>query len=587
MENTKKKTSARRKKILKFRRNEEILLTAADKRIEEGDYFTALRFLNSYGEEYAPCVDLFEMQADVYEMLEVNNQALKAWYAFLDACDEESLADVYEGLAVNYMNLGKETQAAYYYNLLLQVDDDISEENKMEIVETFAKPKKNPFRFVYPPEKADYEEFLNEGLKALKEGKFASAREFFDEVAPLSRQYKPARNLTAISYLLEDKVEEALAICKQLIEEDENDVQAYTTYAAVLGQMGKRAEAMKVARKLCEMPTDDTDELYKIATVCCENELHREALEKFTVLEREIVNDRTLLYFKAVSAYKSGEIQLCIDTFERLLTVYPEASVARYYYDVVRYYMDNREKEDIQQPDLSYFYTVPQQVREQYGELLCFLKKIRKDAAESVGDDRQVRTVLNWCFDESDGSEIDLQNMAVAVAIHCGSEKFVRQVLLNPEVSDLVKLFALEKIAERNRFDEYGVVICHIYRKVKFMRVNLGQKKHRRFMQAFAAVYAKFAIISVNHAKRVCAATELLYHCMLRMETMYLADRPGDVALAVYLLSGIKEGGGTAQSAAKIFEADVDNAEFMVHLVKKVTDDIRKGGAPKGEGEEE
>jgi tetratricopeptide (TPR) repeat protein len=513
------------------------------------------------------------MQADVYELLEVNTQALKSCFCILDLCDEEDLPDAYEGIAVNYMNLGRETQAAYYYNLLMQVDDEISEESKMELVETFSQPKKNRFHLVYPPEKADYGEQLDEGMKALKEGKFDAARELFSAVSADSPQYAVARNLTAISYLLEDKYDRSLAICEQLLAENDEDVQAYTTYAAVLGQTERRDEAMQVAKKLSRMETDDTDELYKIATVCCENGLHKEALEKFTLLEEQIPNDKNLLYFKAASAYKSGNTELCISTFERLLTIYPESSVARYYYDVVRYYAENKENLP-DPPDVSYFYTVPQPVRDRYCELLCFLAKIRKDAAIAVGEERQVETVLNWCFDEGDGHEIELQELAIGVAVHCGADRFLRKTLLSPDVPDIIKLYAMEQIALENKENVYGVVICNIYRKVNFLHVNIGVKKHKKFLKAFAAVYAKFAIVSENYAQRICAATELLYHCLLAAEKLELAENTHDVSYAIYLLTGIKETGIQKNATAELFEADEKGARELVKIVKDITKKI-------------
>jgi tetratricopeptide (TPR) repeat protein len=573
MEKTKKKAE-RQRKILKFKRSEDDLLNSADKRIADGEYLTALRLLNSCYDDFGPSYDLFEMMADVYELLEVNPQALRTCFYMLDICGEDDLPDAYEGIAVNYMNLGRDTQAAYYYNLLMQVDDEISEESKMELIESFSQPKKEKFRFVYPPEKADYGEQIEAGMRALKQGKCSLARESFAAVSPESEeQYNSARNLTAISYLLEDKYDKALSLCEQLLAENDEDVQAYITYAAVLGQLGRREEAVKVAKKLTKMQTDDTDSLYKIATVCCENELHKEALEKFTALEEMIPNEKNLLYFKAASAYKSGNTELCISTFERLLTVYPEASVARYYYDVVRYYVANKDKLS-DPPDVSYFYTVPQPVRERYCELLSFLSKIRKDAAFTVGGEKQVETVLYWCFDEEDGRETELQEIAIDVAVHCNADRVLRKILLNPDVSDIIKLYAMETIAMENKENQYGVVICNIYRKVNFLHVNIGVKKHKKFLKAFAAVYAKFAIVSENYAKRICAATELLYHCLLAAGKLELAESTQDLAYAVYLLTGIKEAGIAQKVSSELFEADEQKSREMVKIVKAVTKKI-------------
>lgn len=557
------------KKVLKFHKDGETLLSAAEKRLDGGEYLAALRFLNSYHAQYTPTPDSASAQADAYELLESCSQALKAWYVFLDCCDEDSLADAYEGLAVNYMNLGKDIQAAYYYNRLLQVDGDISEESKMEIVETFSKPKKSPFKIVYPPEQADYSDTVEEGLERLKEGKCELSREIFSRVPVGAKAYRPAQNLIAVSYLLDDDAPMAKEICERLIGEDDKDVQAYTTYAAALGQLGQTDGARAVAEKISRFSVSDTDELYKIATVCCENGMHAEALEKFIRLEEEMPNDKTLLYFKAVAAYKSGDVPLCMETFDRLVTVYPEAAVAKYYYNALRYYMDNRDKGDIRPPELTYYYTLPAEVKERYCQLLCFLEKIRSDVTDEIGDDPQVLSVLQWCFDENDGVSAEFQQLSVLVAIHCRSERFLRKFFLNPEISDSVKLFAVQKLAEKNREMTYGLVICHFYRTVRFRHINIGVKKHRRFIQGYAGAYAKAAVLSEQHSRRVAAAAELLYHCMLESDILSLADRPADVSAAIYRLAEIRS--GISMTAEEIFGADGQNVERMLQSVKERT----------------
>ena len=155
--------------------------------------------------------------------MEANSQALRTWYRFLNICDESALAEAYEGLAVNYMNLGKESQAAYYYNLLLRVDDELTEESKMDIVEMFSKPKRDGFKIVYPPEKADYTEQMEKGLRALKDGDFACARTYLEQVQEGAKQYKNAQNLHAITSLLEDQKDQARNICQKLLSQDENE----------------------------------------------------------------------------------------------------------------------------------------------------------------------------------------------------------------------------------------------------------------------------------------------------------------------------------------------------------------------------
>lgn len=570
MERTKKKRDNSKRRILRFDDSEDRLLKIAEERLDDGNYLAAMRFLNRCHSFYDLSEDSCAMLADACEMIEANGQALRAWYGFLSVCqeDDESLAEAYEGLAVNYMNLGMETQAAYYYNQLMRVDENLSEETKMEIVELFSRPRTAEFHVVWPPEEADYTATLNRGTAFLKEGKIKEARQTFSEVPKGAKQYAAARNLIAVAYLLEDDTDAAGRICEERIAENGNDVQAYTTYAALLGQTQQREKAREVAEKLCKIETSDSDEIYKIATVCCENGMHEEAYGKFCRLEKEIRTDKTLLYFKAVSAYQCGRTREAIETFERLLTIYPDAAVARFYYDVVRAYEEEKDKKDRGKPELSYFYRVPEPIRNGYCEILCFLCSLNAREAEEAADNPQVQTVLQWCFDEGDGNEFELQLTALQAAVRCGYDKFTQNVFLNPDVSDFVKLKGLEFLTEKNRDDEYGVVICHIYRNVVFRYLHIGVKKHRRFLEGYAQVYSKFAMLSEKHAEKLKAAAEFLYACLVAAERCELIDRTADIACAVYLLADFAEGDGSAETAIKLFSADSAGVEEILVIVR-------------------
>lgn len=126
-----------------------------------------------------------------------------------------------------------------------------------------------------------------------------------------------------MAYLLSERSEEAEKICLELTEENPYNVQALSTLAAVYTEQGRTKESRELALRLIEFKDVTPDEIYKIATVCCENNLHRQALEKFCELEKIIPYDGNMLYFKGVAAYKSGDTPLAIDTMEKLCTIYP------------------------------------------------------------------------------------------------------------------------------------------------------------------------------------------------------------------------------------------------------------------------
>lgn len=128
----------------------------AVKYYDEGNYLSALRFAYKEINLYGGDGDAYMMISDIYENMELYSSAVNCWFRFMDNCMGEDLPDIYEGLAINYLNMGNEAQSAFYYNKLMDTDNTLTPENKADIAETFAHDKRSRFRFVYPPRFADY-----------------------------------------------------------------------------------------------------------------------------------------------------------------------------------------------------------------------------------------------------------------------------------------------------------------------------------------------------------------------------------------------------------------------------------------------
>ena len=195
------------------------LAAQADKYYNEGKFVSALRLAYKELELYGGDGDVYTRLADIYEGMGLHGSALNFWFRFLDVAEEEDLPDIYEGLAVNYLNMGNETQSAYYYNRLIDADDTLPEEAKMEIVDAFAKDKKSGFRFVYPPNLADYSKEMDSGSKALKAGDCVRAKAFLSVVEKGSKDYASAQEMLAVANLLSGDIQEAERICIVLLEE--------------------------------------------------------------------------------------------------------------------------------------------------------------------------------------------------------------------------------------------------------------------------------------------------------------------------------------------------------------------------------
>lgn len=551
---------------MKFDLSEERLSELAEQKLDEADYIGALKLLHKRDAHYSKNGDSYELAADIYEGMGVYDMAIREWFHFLDTVEPEYYAEAYEGLGVNFMNLGNEAQAAYYYHLLLKTDPDIPQEDKADLLDSFSKPANREFRIVYPPEKADYTKELNSGMQCLRAGDLQQAVDYFQKVHPQSKQFLSARNLEAVCYLLAGQSERAERLCREILSSHPDDIPTLTTLAAVKNEQGDHAASVEIARHLSELPNLSSEELYKIATVCCENGMHEEAYQKFCSLSQEMPYDGNLLYFKGSSAFQAGHVSEAIAAFDLLLTIYPDAEVAKYYLIALR----NYKRHGSAAPQLTYFYRVPERERKEREAYLIALSRMRKQdvAVYAEQEGETLDGVLSWCFDEMDGQEEELQLLAASTAIHCGRFPFLKEVLLDFQVRDTVKIEIIRMLAEHNQDGVFGVVICNIYKTLFFYRLGIGLKSRKKFLEGYAACFASFAILSdVNGAKIATAATQL-YRLLAERSRYDCMEDPKALAVVIYKLADLQEAGKNLSSLAALMGAELDRVEEILSVVE-------------------
>ena len=544
------------------------IASLADKFYNEGQFVSALRFACKELETYGGDPDVFARFADIYEAMGLQGSAINSWFRYLDVADEEDLPEIYEGLAANYLGIGNEAQSAFYYNKLVDMDDQLSDEAKMEIAEVFSSPRKEKFQFVYPPHLVDYSKELERGSQALKAGDCRMAVEQFSQVAKGAKEYAAAKEMQAVAHLLAGETEKAEQICKELLETKPDDVRTQATLAAVYLEQGKKEESRALALALAQEKQDNTDDLYKVATVCCENELHEYAYQKFVQLDEKMPYDGRMLYFKAVSAYKSGHLQEAEAALDVLCTVYPDAEVAKYYLRELREYRCAIENgEQAEPPEFIYFYHLPQAEREHRCRTLLKLNECPKDEAQIFGLLALHDGYFHWCFDEMDGGDHDLQYLALMAAVHVRADEFIAEVLLDFEVIDVLKVETVRMLLERNEDAEVGLVLCHLYRRVPLYRIKIGRTRRKKFLEAYAKVTSKFAVVKDSYSEKLARAAETLYRALEKYDALDLINNVDDCSCAIFMLTGLKEMGKDPVKVAAAFDAQLPRVQVLLSYV--------------------
>ncbi len=535
------------------------LIPLAADLVDSHNYIEALKILNKNAELNGNDDDSLMLYAEIFDDMGLYEKCVNGWFKYVDGADFADMSDCYEGLAVSYMNLGNEHYSAYYYNKLLAESDDVDGETREEILREFVNSDENPLKFSYPPSLEDCTDYITNGIAHMKAGEYDLAVEEFDKVGEGNPKYLSARNYVAMCKIISDKTEEAEQECLKVLEKYPGDVQAMTTLAAVKTEAGKKDEAFALAHKLLSFELTDPESIYKIATVCCENGMHAEAYGLFKKLTSDLEYDMNIMYFKAVAAFNSGKHEESFDAFDDLCTIYPEAVTARYYYRQAR-----AMKESGEIKELSYFYRLPNEVRESSLKVLAAYMRLSNAAAKKLAAEVDLTECVMWCFDEIEGyAGGELQLLAAQVAVKAGLDDTVRDILLDAFLDDRMKIDVLISIAERNEFNCFGVVICNVYKRITFTALDLGRLKRKYFVQAYARLVAHFSVLDDENGAEFADAAENLYRKLEGEGRLSEVKSTEVLTAAIYYLSGVKAADVEGEKIYSFFEVTKEQIENL------------------------
>lgn len=551
-------------KIKRLDFNDEFLLESAEKRFEGGDYLGALKILNKREKMNEPSADAYALYADVYEAMGVYSLAADAWFRFLDTCNEADFSEGYEGLAVAFMNMGDEMQSAFYYHCLLAEDSELSEEGREAILNSISADEKPKLRIVHSEGTADDDtETYALGVKHLRFGELEEAKAVFAQIGPESADYSSAAGLSAMCTLLSGDEEQAERECEELLKEYPENVQALTTYCAVLDARGNTEGAKEAAKKLAGIKAESTEDYYRIATALCETGLDQAAFEKLTVLLERLPYDNNVLYFYAVAAYHTGALKEAADALDRLVTVYPRAAVAEYYLVRLRELMDGKGEEF----SMKYYYRVPEEEYRTIADFLLTANSTAEASAEELCALPELEDFFRIAFDEMERRDKKLQLLAAKVAVKCRSDRFVREMLLDYEGDEVIKLSVLHDLTMRNEEESYGVVILNHYKEFYTHKIQIGNRKRKPFMRAFADVYSKYSLFGEDSEDKIINAAEDVYYTLQDAEAWECMDERSALAAVIYREAHIRDSEHSVDAVSKLFEANVTAVKDILNFL--------------------
>ncbi len=387
----------------------------------------------------------------------------------------------------------------------------------------------------------------------------------FAKVSEESDSYITAGNLLAVCHILKGETAKADKICQNILARHPGNVQTLATLAAMYTETGERDKSRELAVDLCEKDVKDEDSLFKIATVACENGLHEKAAEKFRVLEERHPCDKRILYLLAVAEYNTGDYKNAREHFRRLTCLYPEAYIAKFYYShFLDYDAERKTNPQAQKPNIPNVYRLSDEAKTARIMLLNEAGKRGKRFVREAELEEDLEDALLWCFDEMEGQDVDLQFVAVRVAIKLGYDDFIADRLLRYDVPDVTKIAALYELFVQNKPDMFGVVLQNVYYQVPIVKIRLGAKKKKRFLSAAADLSSRYGILTPRSVQKIAVVTGSIYANLEEADALDVSQNA--LTCAIYLEAGLKGEKEPLTTAVTSFEADFDEVMKILRL---------------------
>ena len=537
--------------------SDEFLLDSAEKRYEAGDYMGTLTMLNKRAGMYRPCADASALYADVYEAFSLWIPCADAWFRFLDTCNEADFGEGYEGLSLAFANMGDALRAELYYRRSFEVSGEVPPSDLDE--EDFVPEQRPQLRLIHSDDGTVSDpDLLRRGVLLVKLGELDKAKEVLSEIEPGSEDFPSACGLIAMCKLLTGDTAGAAEECERMLEYHPDNIHALTTYCAVLGAQDRKDEAKAVGRKLAAMDSDSAEDLYRIATALCETGLDSEAYEKLTKLKGMQPYDDSILWFHAVAALRSGRKEEAISSLETLTTVYPRKVIATLYLERLR-----GDKE----VTISYFYRLPEDTYKELTSFLLMADGVEPEMAERLGGDKEIENYIRLAFDQLEGRDQKLQQLAARVAVKCRCDDVVRELLLDFEGDEFIKLSMMRDLVLRNEDNSFGVVICNFYREFYTHKMEFDGRRPDQFMEAFAEVYSRYSITADDNERKLLYAAEDVNYTLVDADAEDLFAEKDALAAAIYREARLTDGEHGIETIANLFNANVHTVKEILNFL--------------------
>jgi hypothetical protein len=120
------------------------------------------------------------------------------------------------------------------------------------------------------------------------------------------------------------------------------------------------------------------------------------------------------------------------------------------------------------------------------------------------------------------------------------------------------------EITQQNKGENYGVVVCNLYRKLFIPKLAIGKTKRKVFLTAYSILVSRFAMLNADYVFLIHSSATTLYNDFADSQRLGECTDYASLAAAIYHFSGIKESGLNNEDICTFFGANPEKYKKLI-----------------------
>ncbi len=573
--------------MIKFNNNSENYLKLANKCYAENDYETALKYyFEARNKSEKPNFEIFYGIGKTYAHMDLCRYAVDYFFRAMDLADKKQYADVCADLSICFLDLDQKELSAYYLTQRLNAvdgpvyfDDDDYDKEVVDGLNSFYDEINGSYKVVYPPEKVDYIDELDEGIAAIARYDIDTAIEKLSVIPEESTFYEEAACNLAIARYLNGEISAAIKLNEKINEKNPKNVVALTNLATICNAAGEKTLAKDYLNRIDDENIKNDDELYRVAATYCELGQHKLAVKYLEQLLSHKPYEFNIMFMLGCAYYNIKQYEKSKEYFYRVLNITDNDLVVDYYCKLADKAIATGKWS---KAPLAYMLRLPEKEVERNYRKIKNLSNIHT-ALEGSEDLKkpEVMQLLLWGLKTPDERIQKLSVYNLVGPLNRKGHKVLLDSLFNTFTLASTKTFIISCMFGYSLISEVGFVTGGLYKKEKLYRIPRDiDTFDLRFDLTYTSALAHSVVYYDCDTKKLQQAALDIRSIVQADEKIkafvydrYTAEDEGaaksfDSALSACIILKAKTEGITAEILARDLDCDVKEIYELTEVFK-------------------